>query len=193
MELGEAIQRIREARKMSKADLARSIEVSSAYITMIENGKKTNPSTDILKKISKVLKVPLYELITVSGEVNINETRNKANESIEKDIENTDIEEPERNIEYESYMNSLYEKYFVDLFIWKASRYDAFEFFKFILSLAPFGGMDILKDNDIEELATFFLRLFEMKVSERKHINSLPKDNAEYAEGEFITTKNNKK
>ena len=193
MGLGETIKEMREKRNMSKAELARSIEVSPAYITMIENGKKTNPSMDILKKIALVLKIPLYDLITTSVEVDINENRNKANESIEKDIDKTNILDFEKNIEYETHMNSLYEKYFIDLFIWKTSRYSGFEFFEFILSLAPMCGMDNLKDNDIEELAIFFLRLFEMKASERKYIDSLSIDNAEILEDEFITIKNNKK
>ena len=168
MGLGETIKEIREKRNMSKAELSRLIEVSPAYITMIENGKKKNPSMNILKKIALVLKIPLYDLITTSVEVDINENRNKANKSIEKDIDKTNILDFEKNIEYETHMNSLYEKYFIDLFIWKTSRYSAFEFFEFILSLAPMCGMDKLKDNDIKELATFFTKLFELYANKKQ-------------------------
>ena len=59
MGLGETIKEIREKRNMSKAELARLIEVSPAYITMIENGKKKNPSMNILNKIALVLLLPL--------------------------------------------------------------------------------------------------------------------------------------
>lgn len=62
-DLGTRIKSIREKRRITKSELARLIDVSPAYITMLENGSKKNPSIDILKKIAKILKVPLSELI----------------------------------------------------------------------------------------------------------------------------------
>lgn len=69
MGLGETIKEMRKERNMSKAELARLIEVSPAYITMIENGKKKNPSMNILNKIAKTLDVPL-ELIIARSQIN---------------------------------------------------------------------------------------------------------------------------
>ncbi len=61
--LGIKIKTLREKNKISKSELARLINISPAYVTMLENGLKKNPSIDILKKIATVLEVPLSELI----------------------------------------------------------------------------------------------------------------------------------
>lgn len=63
-DLGKTIKSIREIKGITKSELARSINVSPAYITMLEKGTKKNPSIDILKKIANVLSVPLNELIS---------------------------------------------------------------------------------------------------------------------------------
>lgn len=61
--LARKIKEIREHKKMSKSELARLIGVSPAYITMLENGTKKNPSIDTLKKISNALNIPLSEFL----------------------------------------------------------------------------------------------------------------------------------
>lgn len=61
--LKEIIKSSRENKKMSKSELARNINVSPSYITMLENGEKTNPSLEILTKISSVLDIPLDKLL----------------------------------------------------------------------------------------------------------------------------------
>lgn len=68
--MGNKIKENREKSKITKSELARMIGVSPAYITMLENGKKDNPSGDILRKISNALNVPLDELLETnqSGE-----------------------------------------------------------------------------------------------------------------------------
>ena len=48
--LGIKIKTLREKNKISKSELARLINISPAYVTMLENGLKKNPSIDILKK-----------------------------------------------------------------------------------------------------------------------------------------------
>lgn len=58
----EKIKFYREKRNMSKSELARQINVSPSYITMLENGEKTNPSMEILLKISNVLNIDIAEL-----------------------------------------------------------------------------------------------------------------------------------
>lgn len=65
--IGNKIALLREKAKITKSELARKINVSPAYITMLENGKKKNPSFDILTNIAKSLNVPLSELINSSN------------------------------------------------------------------------------------------------------------------------------
>ncbi|EES50044.1 helix-turn-helix transcriptional regulator [Clostridium botulinum] len=61
--IGNKIKTLRESKNISKSELARKIEVSPAYITMLENGTKTNPSLEILNKISFALDIPLDKLV----------------------------------------------------------------------------------------------------------------------------------
>ena len=63
MDIGERIKTLRENNHLSKSALAKKIEVSPAYITMLENGKKSNPSYDILSKIADALYISLEELL----------------------------------------------------------------------------------------------------------------------------------
>lgn len=77
MKVGENIRMIREERNITKAELARSIDVSPAYITMIENGKKENLSTNVLVSISKALNVTVNDLISGNVTTNIGYTIKK--------------------------------------------------------------------------------------------------------------------
>lgn len=64
MTIGERIKKYREKKKISKSELARMINVSPSYITMLENGSKTNPSEDVIFKISIALGVDYQELLS---------------------------------------------------------------------------------------------------------------------------------
>ncbi|WP_294378212.1 helix-turn-helix domain-containing protein [uncultured Clostridium sp.] len=57
--IGEKIENLRKFNKISRSELARRINVSPAYITMLENGKKTNPSIEVLRNIATALAVPV--------------------------------------------------------------------------------------------------------------------------------------
>lgn len=57
------IKRYRKNIGMLPSELAKRINVSPAYITMLESGKKRNPSLEALIKISEVLEVTLDELV----------------------------------------------------------------------------------------------------------------------------------
>ena len=63
MSIGEQIKITRENKNLSKSELAKKINVSPAYITMLENGKKTNPSYDVINKIADALYISLDELL----------------------------------------------------------------------------------------------------------------------------------
>lgn len=65
----EKIKFYREKLNMSKSELARQIGVSPSYITMLENGDKSNPSMEILLKISKVLNIDITELSYIDDSI----------------------------------------------------------------------------------------------------------------------------
>ena len=43
--------------------LARRVGVTEAYVSMLENGVKKNPSLPVLRKLAKALKVTVGELL----------------------------------------------------------------------------------------------------------------------------------
>lgn len=56
------VKAYREYRKLSQSELARKIDISKQYISQIEKGEKTG-SAKILKKIAKILRVELDDII----------------------------------------------------------------------------------------------------------------------------------
>jgi transcriptional regulator with XRE-family HTH domain len=57
------IKALRQAKGLSQRALAARVGVTAAYITMLERGKKTNPSLPTLRKLAKALSVPVTELL----------------------------------------------------------------------------------------------------------------------------------
>ena len=57
------IKRAREKLGLSQEKLARLADVSNNTIINIEAGKQQNPTVETLKKIAKVLNVPIEDLI----------------------------------------------------------------------------------------------------------------------------------
>jgi len=51
------IKALRQAKGLSQRALAARVGVTAAYITMLERGKKTNPSLPTLRKLAKALGV----------------------------------------------------------------------------------------------------------------------------------------
>ncbi len=60
---GAVIKKLREQQGMSQRDLAECVNVSGAYIAMLETGKRNNPSLATLKRLAKALRVPVTELL----------------------------------------------------------------------------------------------------------------------------------
>ena len=60
--LGENIRQVRKKRKMSQQELARKIEVTSGFLSQIENGKNA-PSLVTLKKLAGSLGVSVGYLM----------------------------------------------------------------------------------------------------------------------------------
>lgn len=61
--LKTVIKRLRQAKGLSQRALAARVGVTAAYITMLERGKKINPSLPTLRKLAKALGVPMTELL----------------------------------------------------------------------------------------------------------------------------------
>lgn len=63
MSIRENIKRISQEKNISFYKICKTGGVSFAYMSALINGKKNNPSIEMLKKISKALNVPIEELI----------------------------------------------------------------------------------------------------------------------------------
>lgn len=58
------IKQIRKGLRITQAELGKAVGVSTAYITMIENGDR-DMDTTLMRKIAKALKVKPYELLPI--------------------------------------------------------------------------------------------------------------------------------
>ncbi|MBS1942168.1 MAG: helix-turn-helix domain-containing protein [Bacteroidetes bacterium] len=54
--LGVALKTLRERRTLSLREIGQLSSVDHAYVHRLESGEKTNPSTDLVEKLLKVLK-----------------------------------------------------------------------------------------------------------------------------------------
>jgi transcriptional regulator with XRE-family HTH domain len=61
--LSTVIRRLRETKGITQRQLAAKAKVTGAYVAQLETGVKKNPSLDVLKRIAKVLGVPVTELL----------------------------------------------------------------------------------------------------------------------------------
>lgn len=68
MKLGEKIKELRKDRGMSAKELADKIGVTPAYISQLENGKKANPTYDILQGLQKALHDKLEDVYEIKKE-----------------------------------------------------------------------------------------------------------------------------
>ncbi len=59
----DMLRKLREAKGMTQEQLAERVGVTREYITMLESGARANPTIDTLKKLAKVLKVKVGELV----------------------------------------------------------------------------------------------------------------------------------
>jgi|AntRauTorckE5430_2_1112549.scaffolds.fasta_scaffold14891_1 transcriptional regulator with XRE-family HTH domain len=57
MRIGETIKELRKLKKYKQSDFAEQCEITTTYLSLIENNKK-NPSLDVLQKISNALEIP---------------------------------------------------------------------------------------------------------------------------------------
>ncbi|MEE6450817.1 helix-turn-helix transcriptional regulator [Gottfriedia acidiceleris] len=69
----EFIRRSRLRKNLSIKCLARKANVSHSYISLIENGKRGIPSTEIIRKLAEPLGVPVIQMLQLAGYVPIEE------------------------------------------------------------------------------------------------------------------------
>jgi transcriptional regulator with XRE-family HTH domain len=61
--LGMTLKRLRTARHLTQAMLAKRARVSQGYIAQFERGDHRNPGLAVLRRLAKALKVPVGELV----------------------------------------------------------------------------------------------------------------------------------
>lgn len=61
--LSRILQKLRKAKGLTQAELAKKAKVTQAYVAMLERGVKKNPSLAILRRLAKALGVPVAELL----------------------------------------------------------------------------------------------------------------------------------
>ncbi|MBI2021809.1 helix-turn-helix transcriptional regulator [Candidatus Daviesbacteria bacterium] len=59
--LGQRVRKIREDKGVTQEQLALNAGLNRAYIGYIERGER-NPSTEVISKLAKALRVPIHEL-----------------------------------------------------------------------------------------------------------------------------------
>jgi len=62
--IGKRIRALRRQRELSLSELARRANVAKSYLSAIERNVQTNPSLQVVERISKVLDVPVQVLVT---------------------------------------------------------------------------------------------------------------------------------
>lgn len=80
MTLGERIKMLRTQKDMSQADLAKKLEVSYQFVSLLESGKK-GPSHETLLKLASFFNVTTDFLLT--GEETITEVKELADDDFE--------------------------------------------------------------------------------------------------------------
>ena len=61
--LGHVLKALREENEWTLKDLAKKAKVTQAYISLLERGKKKNPTLAILQRLAKALGVSVSELL----------------------------------------------------------------------------------------------------------------------------------
>lgn len=77
MTLGERIRELREGHDLSLRELARKLDVSAAFMSDVELGRRF-PSEELLGRIARVLKTPLQDLKAHDARPPVDEIRRRA-------------------------------------------------------------------------------------------------------------------
>jgi transcriptional regulator with XRE-family HTH domain len=77
MNFGQELKAIRKEKNISIRKLAELAEISHAYISQIENGKRDRPKPDLIKKLSKALGVSYTQMLELAGHLPEGETEKR--------------------------------------------------------------------------------------------------------------------
>jgi transcriptional regulator with XRE-family HTH domain len=61
--IGRVLRAMRVEKGYSQVDLAKRAKVTNVYLSLLESGKKKNPSLAVLRRLAKALAVPVAELL----------------------------------------------------------------------------------------------------------------------------------
>lgn len=61
------LEEIRMAQNLTQAQVAESVNVTPPYISMLETGKKTNPSSEVARRHARVLGITMDEYYEALG------------------------------------------------------------------------------------------------------------------------------
>ena len=62
-QIGKMLKERREGLGLTREQLAKKAKVTTAYVSMMEAGKRKNPSLVVLQRLAKALGVPVTELL----------------------------------------------------------------------------------------------------------------------------------
>ena len=60
---GQVLKEVRQKQGWTTDELAKKARLTNAYISLLETGKRKNPSLAVLKRLAKALRVPVTELL----------------------------------------------------------------------------------------------------------------------------------
>jgi len=61
--LATVLKELRQRARLTKTELARQAEITPSYVSLLESGKRANPSIEVLKRLAGALGVPVMELL----------------------------------------------------------------------------------------------------------------------------------
>ncbi len=61
------LRELREQRGLSQIEVAKRAKLTNVYLSLLENGKKRNPSLTVLRALAKALNVPVASLMEAGG------------------------------------------------------------------------------------------------------------------------------
>lgn len=64
---GRRLRQLREAAGLTQPELAQRAFVSHSYISLLETGRRRNPSMDVARKLAEALEYPLDDLLREAG------------------------------------------------------------------------------------------------------------------------------
>lgn len=85
MNFSKYMKELREARNLSLRDAAKLANVSNAYLSLIETGKRSNPpSPKILQKLAQVYRVPYSDLMIEAGYLELRNPKEKLKADVDR-------------------------------------------------------------------------------------------------------------